>query len=197
MPGFPGFDPLDPTADMFRETGFSVGFVAHEGTRYSMRVGGLGNGFDVAIGDKMAMAQAAGELSNMGAYSLFEDKKSMRAIQDATANDESHATPSSVLAMLFQNNDMERIVIDIPAPDASLFESDGVSLKPVTDATVGTLIQDFITAAESAINSTWVPNNSYAFVRGVRRSRKVKLAGGQGALPQVAEGSGATEGPAA
>ena len=183
MPGFPSFDPLDPTANMHRETGFSVGFVGLDGTKYSMRIGGLGAGFDIIIGDKMKLANAAGELSNMGVYALREDKVSERKIVDATASDDAYANPSNVLAMLFENDNLEKITIDIPAPDAALFESDGVTLKPATDAAVGTLIDEFITQAENAINSTWVPNNSFAFVRGVRRSRKTKLANGQGALP--------------
>jgi len=196
MPGIPGFDPLDPTANLHRQQGFSVGFVGISGDTYSTRFSGLGGAVDLAIGEKMAVVDAFGALSNMGAYKLIEDKTSEIRVADAEAVDEAYANAGAVLSMSFENNDLVKIVVDIPAPDASLFEADGVTLKPRTDATVGTLIGAAIDAAEAAINSTWVPANSFAFVRGIRRSRKVKLPTGTVATPTIIEGSGATAGPA-
>ena len=197
MPGIPAYDPLDPTANMRRVTGFSVGFVSVGGSTYSMRVGDLGGGFEISIGQKMAVVDACGALSNMGAYRLTEDKVTDIRIADAQAVDEAYAAPSEVLVMHFENDNMEKKTIDIPAPDAMLFEQDGVTLKSRTDATVGTLVGTAIDALETAINSTFVPDNSYQFVRGVRRTRKITLPNGQQAVPQVVEGSGALEGPAA
>jgi len=196
MPGIPAWDPLDPTANMRRSQGFSVGFVGVGGSTYSMRVSDLGGAIDVPVGQKMAVVEACGELSNMGAYRLTEDKVSDIRIADAEAVDEAYAAPSEVLVFHFENNNMEKMTVDVPAPDAMLFEQDGVSLKPRTDATVGTLIGDAIDALELAINTTWSPANSFQFVRGVRRTRKVSLPGGQQALPQVIEGSGDLAGPA-
>jgi len=196
MPGIPGFDPLDPTANLHRSQGFSVVFVGLSGDTYSTRFSGLGGAVDVAIGEKMAVVDAFGALSNMGAFKLGEDKTSEIRIADAEAVDEAYANAGSVLSLQFENNDLEKITVDIPAPDASLFEADGITLKPRTDATVGTLIGNAIDTAETAINTTWIPNNSFAFVRGTRRSRKVSLPTAPRAVPTVIEGSGATAGPA-
>jgi len=196
MPGFPGFDPLDPLANKSRTKGFSVGLVSLQGDKYSMRFSGLGGAVDLTAGEHMAVAEAAGALSNMGVYALREDKVTSIPISDAVASDEVHGDPTIVLTMHFENNDGDKMSVDIPAPDATLFETDGVSLKPRTDATVGTIIGDFIDAAELAINSTWLPNNSFSFTRGVRRVRNIKLAQGSNVKPGVQEGAVPLEGPA-
>jgi len=196
MPGIPGWDPLDPTANLHREAKVSVGLVAHNGIKYSVNVPGLGGAVDLVVGEKMALADAIGAVSNMGVYRVTEGKVNDIRIADAVANDEAHSDPSNVLSMTFENDNLEKIVIDIPAPDATLFAGDGVTLLDRTDATVGTLIGDLIDAAEQVINSTYAPANSFEYVRGVLRTRKVKLPTGMLAVPTVQEGSGATAGPA-
>lgn len=196
MPRFPNVNPLDWTEGKYRSRSMSVGFVSLAGDTYSMNLSGLGAGVDLTIGEKQALADACGDISNMGCYRLSEKKDTVVNIADASALDEAYANHGDVLAMHFQNNDGEKYVFDIPAPDAALFETDGVTLKPRTDATVGTLIGAAIDAAETVINTSWTPHNSFAFVRGIRRSRKVKLSGGQGEKPAIAEGTGDIAGPA-
>lgn len=195
MPGFPGFDPLDPFAGTSREKGFSVGFVSVAGDKYSMRFSKLGGAVDLVANEHMLTAQAAGALSNMGVYALREDKVTELPIPDAEAADEAHSGPTVVAAFYFQNNDGEIMTVDVPAPDATLFESDGVTVKPRTDPAVGSLIGDFIDAAELSINSTWLPANSFAFTHGIRRVRNIKLPSGGNVKPTIIEGAGATAGP--
>lgn len=198
MPGFPGFDPLDPTANLIRQTGVSVKMVSLAGDTYSARLSGLGSQ-DLAFGEKTRLAEALGAASNMGVYSLTEDRDSFIRITDAEAIDDAYASPANVLVMTFENNEGRKISGEVPAPDATLFESDGVSLKPRTDATVGAIIGELIDAHENVINTSFLPLNSYAFVRGVRRQRKYKLPSGQREKPSdanISEGSGATAGPA-
>jgi hypothetical protein len=170
--------------------------VAHDGLTYSVNVPDLGGAVDLVVGEKMAFADAVGAVSNMGVYRVTEGKVNSIRIADAAALDEIHGNPANVLAMTYENNNLEKIVVDIPAPDATLFENDGVTLKPRTDATVGTLIGDLIDATETLINNTFVPANSFEFTRGVLRTRKVSLPSGQKPKPTIAEGSGATAGPA-
>lgn len=186
MPGLPGYDPLDPTANMIRSSGVTVNFVDAFGRTTTARVSGLGSQ-DLAVGENTRLAQAMGEASNMGAYGFEEDKQNKRLIVDATANDETYADASNVLYMVFQNNEGRTITTEVPAPQARLFESDGVTLKPRTDATVGGIIGELIDACENVINTSFLPVNSYVFVRGSRRNRKVSLPAAAGARPQVAE----------
>lgn len=189
MPGFPGFDILDPTAGQFRNTGLSVRLVAHDGTTYSTRMSGMG-AVDILIGDRYALAEAIGAVSNMGVYELAEDRTTRINIVDAVTYDEAFSNGNSVLTIHLENNNGEKYTVDIPAPDARLFESDGVTLKPRTDATVGGVIDALLTAITVVLNASFAPANTYAFVRGVRRSRKVKLPQGSKPIPSVSEPTG-------
>jgi hypothetical protein len=195
MPGIPGFDPLDPTGGLNRQQKLSVGFVAANGQTYSCNIPGMGGAVDIAIGENFAVAEAIGELSNMGVYIVREGKESWLSIPNAEAVDEMHASPSTVLAMQFENNNGEKVTVDIPAPEATLFAADGFTLRDRTDATVGTLIGAAIDAIETVLNTSYLPNNSYAYVRGVLRSRKFASPKAPGAKPTVLEGSGDTAGP--
>ncbi|MEO0564380.1 MAG: hypothetical protein AAF125_19910, partial [Chloroflexota bacterium] len=81
---------------------------------------------------------------------------------------------------------------EVPAPKAVLFESDGVTLKALPanaadDDADEAVIRELIGAAENVVNTSFLPVNSYAFVRGVRRSRKVRLPAPRTARPQVQE----------
>lgn len=192
MPGFPGYDPLDPTAGKIRTQGTSVKLVAGDGTTYSTRLSGLG-AQDLAFGEKSRLAAAIGDVSNMGVYEIVEDKTTSINVVDAAAYDEAYANANDVLVVHLENNDAVKYTVDIPAPDARLFEADGVTLKPRTDATDGAVIGELIDAIENVINTSFLPVNSFSFVRGVRRQRKIRLAAGQKPKPTVSEPAAAPE----
>lgn len=195
MPGLPGYDILNPTENMRREAGVTYCLVDVTGETGSTRLSGLG-AVDLAIGEKTRLAEAIGAASNMGVYGFTEDRSNMRRTRDATALDEAHASKSEVLVMHFENNDFEKKTLEVPAPDATLFETDGVTLKPRTDATVGAIIGELIDATENVINTSFAPLNTFTYEYGVRKTRKVSRSAAQtSALPIVGEGSGATEGP--
>lgn len=192
MPGFPGYDPLDPTAGKIRTTGVSIKTVAADGSTYSTRLSNLG-AQDLAFGEKSRLAAAIGDVTNMGVYEIVEDKTTTINVTDAEAYDESYSNPNDILSLHFANNDAVKYVIDIPAPDARFFETDGITLKPRTDAADGSEIGELIDAAENVINTSYLPLNSFSFVRGVRRHRKIRLGSGQRPKPTVSEPSNANE----
>lgn len=195
MPGFPDYDPLDIPNWLNgkqREAGVSVKFVAADGITYSARLSGLGAA-DLAIGEKTRLAEAMGAVSNMGVYELVEDKTTSVNIIDAEAYDEAYANPGDILVLHFENASAEKYTVDVPAPDARFFESDGVTLKPRTDATDGTVIGELIDASLNVINTSFLPVNTFAFVRGVRRQRKMRLPAGQRPRPAVSEPAAAPE----
>lgn len=186
MPGLPSYDPLDPTANLIRSSGVTVNFVDAYGRTTTARVSNLGSQ-DLAFGENSRLAQAMGEASNMGVYGFEENKQNKRLVVDATAFDETFPDASNVLYMVFQNNEGNTITTEIPAPQARLFESDGVTLKQRTDATVGAIVGELIDAIENVINTSFLPLNSYTFVRGSRRNRKVSLPQPANARPIVSE----------
>lgn len=186
MPGFPGYDILDPTAGKQRNAGVSIKLVAVDGTSFSSRLSGLG-AQDMAIGEKTRLSEAMGAISNMGVYEIVEDRTTRINIADATAFDEAYANPNDILVMHFENNNGEKYTVDVPAPDVRFFETDTVTLKSRTDATDGAVIGELIDACENVINTSFLPVNSFSFVRGVRRQRKLKLAQGVKPRPVAAE----------
>jgi len=196
MPGIPSWDPLNPTDNLHRQQKLSVGFVAANGLTYSTNIPGMGGAVDLTVGENFEVADALGALSNMGVYRVSEGKENEIKIANAVANDETHGDPSMVLVMTFENDNLEKVSIDVPAPDATLFAPDGVTLKDRTDATVGAIIGRAIDAIEVVLNTSFAPNNSYQFTRGMLRSRKVSMPKAPAAHPTVAEGAGATAGPA-
>lgn len=191
MPGLPNFDPLDPTANLIRSSGLSVKLVDPFGRTTTTRVSGLGSA-DLAVGENSRFTNAVGEASNMGAYGWQEDRDNERLIIDAIAFDETFADATNVLYMVFQNNEGRVITFEVPAPKAVLFESDGVTLRPLPDNAADddaeeTIIRELIGAAQNIINTSFAPVNSYAFVRGTRRPRKVRLPAARAARPQSQE----------
>lgn len=191
MPGLPGYDPLDPTANLIRSSGLTVNFVDAFGRTTTARLSGLG-AQDLAVGENSRLAQAMGEASNMGVYGFGEDRDNRRLIPDATAFDETYADATNVLYLVFQNNEGRTITTEVPAPQARLFESDGVTLKALPalaadDDTEQAIIRELIDASLNVINTSYLPLNSYTFVRGSRRSRKVSLPQPANARPQVVE----------
>lgn len=191
MPGLPSYDPLNPTANLIRTSGLTVNFVDAYGRTTTSRLSGLGSQ-DLAIGENSRLAQAMGEASNMGAFGFSEDRDNRRLIVDATAFDETYPDASNVLYLVFQNNEGRTITTEVPAPQARLFEADGVTLKPLpadaaNDTTETAIIRELIAATENVINTSFLPVNSYTFVRGSRRSRKVSLPQPASARPQVVE----------
>lgn len=186
MPGLPGYDPLDPTANLIRSSGVTVNFVDAYGRTTTARVSGLGSQ-DLAIGENSRLAEAMGQASNMGVYGFEEDKQNRRLIVDAVTYDETYPDASNVLYLVFQNNEGRTLTTEVPGPQARLFESDGVTLKPRTDATVGPIIGELIDAIENVVNTSFLPVNSYTFVRGSRRNRKAKLPQPANARPIVEE----------
>ena len=132
----------------------------------------------------------------MGVYRVSEGKENTIKVTNAVAVDEAWAGPSAVLVMTFENDNGDKVSVDVPAPDATLFAPDGFTLLDRTDANVGTLIGRAIDAIEDVLNSSYIPANSFEFMRGMLRSRKFASPTAPSAKPTVAEGSGATAGPA-
>lgn len=191
MPGMPGYDPTDPTANLIRSSNLSVKMVDAYGRTSRTLISGLG-AQDLAIGENTRFTEAVGAVSNMGAYGFAETRDNDRLIVDAEVYDEAWSDASNVLYMVFQNNEGRTITYEVPAPQARFFESDGVTLIPLPansadDNADEAIVRELILASQNVINTSFAPVNSYVFVRGSRRTRKQPLPAAKNARPTVTE----------
>jgi len=191
MPPLPGFDPLDPTANLIRKSGLSVGLVDAQGRTSRARLSNLGSQ-DLAIGENTRWTNAVGDVSNMGAYEWREDRVNSRLVTDAEVFDETYADAANVLYLVFQNNEGRVITTEVPAPQEQIFAADGVTMRQLPadaadDDTFEAKVRELIAASENVINTSFSPVNSYVFQRGYRTSRKTDLPRPSGAVPNVIE----------
>ena len=108
-----------------------------------------------------------------------------------TTYDEAHATVDTVLVMVYQDDGGNKQFVEIGAPDASLFASDGET----PDATNANIIA-YKAAAIAAMNEG---GGTWAFARGFRSTRSAQakrartthplVEPGVGALPPIAPGA--------
>lgn len=85
------------------------------------------------------------------------------------AFDEAYATVGDVAVMIFTNNNGVEAALEVPAPDASLFNTADYETVNVT-AGLGLAI---VTAAIAALNQATVPG-TYVYSRGFYSKRKTK-----------------------
>jgi hypothetical protein len=159
------------------------------GRRSNVRLSNLGSA-DLAVGENSRFVEAVGSVSNMGALGWTEDRENFRLVTDAEVYDEAYADAANVLYMVFQNNEGRMLTYEVPAPQAVIFEADGVTLRPLptdsaNDDAVEEAIRELIAASENIINTSFAPVNSYTFISGSRRPRKTDLPRPAGGRPQT------------
>lgn len=123
---------------------------------------------DTSAAQVTALRTAIGNMSNgrvMGT-SLATDVEIINPADPInTTYDESYSTTDHVAVMVFQNGAGDVQTAEVPAPDASIFESDGETV----DRTNGLVIA-YLTAALAALNAG-TPAGTWAFARGFLSTR--------------------------
>lgn len=159
----------------------SIGWLLVSGASFSTRLTALGAGVSPDPGNVSAFREAIGDMSNAAVVRMTEEKNTFIASTGATVYDEAYSD-GTVCVVTLENNNGEQISFDIPNPDESLFGTDGVTLDP-TNAQVIAMVG----AAETLINNSFDPANSFAYRRGVLRTRKVSIPKGSKVQPTIVE----------
>ena len=167
--------------DINRYEAVSIGWMLVSGARFSTRISALGAGVSPDPGNVAAFREAAGDVSNAAVVRMTEERTTFTADINATVFDEAYSD-GAVLVVYMQNNDGEVLTFEIPNPDVSVFESDGVTLD-LTNTQAAALA----TAAATLVNNSFDPANSFAVTRGLLRSRSMKYGRGARVRPAVAE----------
>lgn len=177
----PDWDPLliDPAIN--RKDATSIGWIFPTGRLYSTSLGFIGAGVTPDPGNVSAFRAAVGNMSNAGVIRMTEHRDTFLAKKNAVAYDELHGE-GMVVQCYFQNNNGEIADFYVPMPDASLFNDDGVTLDPAN-----ALVIAMAAAAETLINNSYDPANSYEFTHGVLRDHRSKLPTGGRIKPTITE----------
>lgn len=79
--------------------------------------------------------------------------------------DESYSSASTKAIFVFQNDTLQERSVSVPAPDETLFESDGVTVNP-TNAQAAAVISTAL-----ALINTGTPAGTFAYLRGYRSNQ--------------------------
>jgi hypothetical protein len=163
MPAFP--DPLDVPRN--KSGSVSLQFRDHRGTARSTTI----EGANVTDALRDAFITAAGACTNAALV------KSTVAKTDEVGNianpavvtyDEAYSSTDHVLVVSFLDDSGRKQMMELPAPDLSLFEGDRMSLNPAQDQA-----EALITAAKAILNSfeDGGEEGTYQFARGFLSTR--------------------------
>jgi hypothetical protein len=153
-------------------------------------------------GAELALVRTSvGNISNAAVRNTSFTEKV--AVSDTNINplDEAFADASTKLVLVFQDDDMELRTIAIPAPDASFFGTDGVSLIPADGgAAAGTparILADALAIITLVMNGGALadPAGTFSFLKGYRSRRTSRLPRPRTSRP-VVEPSGGVLPPA-
>lgn len=176
--------PLTPVVDT---SIFTVSLLASGGDLASVSI----SDFDSTVtgAELTALQEAIGDVSNAGVIGQTVSVKRETAKANATVLDESFSSAGTKAILLFQDDSMNTKQIAIPAPDASLFLSDGITLN-----TANALIIALKDAVLTVINKG-TPVGTYTLVRGYRAEHARKLPRSRYS-PLIEEPSGGVNPPA-
>ena len=177
----PDWDPalINPLVNRYEAV--SIGWILTSGATFSTRLTALGAGISPDPGNVSAFREAVGNMSNAAVVRMTEERNTFISASNAEVYDEAY-NDGMVVVVSLENNNGEQISFEIPNPDASLFEADGVTLDPTNP-----LVSDMIGDAETLINNSFDPANSFAYVRGILRPRRVNIPRGAKQRPTVVE----------
>lgn len=185
MPDFP-FLLTDPRVN--RREAPSIGWRLVNGQPFSTTMAYLGGGITPDPGNLSAVRQAFGNMSNAAVVRQTEKRDTFIATKEAIVFDEAYSD-GIVAVIVLENNNGDEVSAEIPNPDFSLFETDGVTLKqPDAAGDAGQiLVNAAATAFATLVNNSFDPANSFAFSRGYATSRKVSMPKPATARPTIAE----------
>lgn len=130
---------------------------------------------------------ALGNMSNGVIVSTAQTESVVvnQAAAEVAPLDEAFSSVGTRAVMVFQNDDLDTRSVSVPAPDASLFESDGVTLNRTNG-----LVNAAIIAALAVINGGAAGTGTYAYLRGYRQEVSRKLPKGRTSKAPIEPGAG-------
>lgn len=138
-----------------------------------------------------------GALTNAAVQATSRSTKEQISEALAVPLDEAHSAASQKMVLVFQNSALDSRQVAIPAPDASYFGTDGISIiTPNGGAAAGSpakLLFDAIAQIVLVLNGGAVGTGDYLFLRGFRSQFARKLPKPRGAAVTPVEPSGAVE----
>lgn len=169
----------------------SIGWVLTNGSTFSTTMSYLGGDSTPDAGALSSVRETFGGLSNAGIVRMSEKRDTYIATKNAIVYDEAY-NDGMVLVIVLENNNGVTVSAEIPNPDLSLFESDGVTLKaPLAVVDGGDAVTEDIKSATDAfaslVNGSFTPANTFAFVRGYAVSRKIKVQSAAQTRPSIVE----------
>jgi hypothetical protein len=177
---------IDPEVN--RKERPSIGWRLISGAPFSSTMSYLGGGVSPDPGNLSSVREAFGDLSNAAVVRMSEARDTYIATKNSIAFDEAYSD-GIVLVLVLENNNGDEVSVEIPNPDLSLFESDGVTIvQPDAGGTAAQiLVQAATSAFETLVNNSFDPANSYAFSRGYAATRKVSMGRPAQAKPVILE----------
>lgn len=177
----PDWNPALINPSINRKDSASIGWILTSGARFSTNLSFLGAGITPDPGNVSALRQALGNGSNAAVVRMTETTETFTADKNAGVYDESYGD-GIICLWTFENNNGEEVSFEQPNPDLSMFADDGVTIVE-TQAEAAAIIS----AAQTLINNSFDPANSYVFTRGIVRERKIGVPKGNKKRPAVAE----------
>jgi len=178
--------PVGVTSRVTRNYGLS--FVAAGGDVAGSSVDLQGDGADVEF---ELWANVVANLSNAALIGTTITVKNEIPIRFASPFDESYSSASTKLVMVYGNDAFEVVSFSIPAPDETLFGSDGVTVQAANPQILNLNI-----ATISFLNQ--IAGGNFGFLRGFRSERTRKLPRGRSVRnsiePPVGEAPGRAPG---
>lgn len=166
----------------------SIGWRLVNGRPFSTTMSYLGGGVSPDPGNLSSVREAFGNMSNAAVVRMSEGRDTFIATKNGIAFDEAYSD-GVVGVIVLQNNNGDEVSAEIPNPDLSVFESDGVTMKtPDAAGDAGQiLVNAAVTAFATLVNNSFDPANSYAFSRGYAATRKVSMGKAAAERPTIAE----------
>lgn len=172
MPDFPAAPPVPGGVVRQQRYTLSVSLVDFMGNTSAVPVASFDD--NLTGGQRNGFVEAVGRCSNAGVFETNYTDQTFISKLEARVFDEAHATVNSKLVMVYEFKDDPRIKIvsEVPAPDATLFESDGITVN-INDE--DGLVQNLIDATLSIINDGGlIDDGEYRFARGFLSQRSVR-----------------------
>jgi hypothetical protein len=132
---------------------------------------------NLTSGQRNDFVEAVGRCSNAGVYETNYNDQTFISKLEARVFDEAHATVNTKLVMVYEFKDdpRQKITTEVPAPDATLFESDGKTVDPDQAQ-----VADLIDATLAIINDGGlIDDGEYRFARGFLSHRSVRATRGK------------------
>lgn len=170
--------PFPPAAAILSKSSFVVTFLCAGGDKATVKIDDIDA--SVTSVQTINLRSALGRLSNGGV--IADNLTASRSIAEtqAAVYDEAYAEAQTKMVLVFQDEDQNLKTIAVPAPDASYFGSDGVSIialdsgTPSAPPTPAQILYASVTDILTVLN---LPGGAgtYALLKGYRSKRAGKL----------------------